>query len=89
MRTPTIDGTITELTREQGRKMFDEVARAELGVSGNEFLRRLDEDDIPTRRQPLRHSSTRYAMQSPASEQPISLSARAHAARSVRRTPGR
>jgi hypothetical protein len=47
MRTSTIDGTTTELTREQGRKMFDEVARAELGVSGNEFLRRLDEDDIP------------------------------------------
>jgi len=47
MRTSTIDGTTSELTPEQGRKMFDELARAELGVSGNEFLRRLGDDDIP------------------------------------------
>ena len=47
MRTSTIDGTTNELTPEQGRKMFDELARAELGVSGNEFLRRLGDDDIP------------------------------------------
>jgi hypothetical protein len=47
MSTFTIDGTVTELTPEEGRKLFDNLARAELGVSGEEFLRRLAEGDIP------------------------------------------
>ena len=47
MSTFTIDGTVTELTPEEGRKLFDNLARSELGVSGEEFLRRLAEGDIP------------------------------------------
>ena len=47
MSTFTIDDTVTELTPEEGRKLFDNLARAELGVSGEEFLRRLAEGDIP------------------------------------------
>ena len=47
MSTFTIDDTVTELTPEEGRKLFDNLARAELGVSGQEFLRRLAEGDIP------------------------------------------
>jgi hypothetical protein len=37
MSTFTIDGTVTELMPEEGRKLFDSLARAELGVSGEEF----------------------------------------------------
>jgi hypothetical protein len=37
----------SELTPEEGRQLFDRLARAELGVSGEEFLRRLTEGDIP------------------------------------------
>ena len=33
---------VVELTEEEGRKFFDEVTRAELGMSGEEFLRRYD-----------------------------------------------
>jgi len=47
MSTFTIDDSVTELTPEEGRKLFDNLARAELGVSGEEFLRRLIEGDIP------------------------------------------
>jgi hypothetical protein len=47
MSTFTIDDTVTELTPEEGRKLFDNLARVELGVSGQEFLRRLAEGDIP------------------------------------------
>jgi hypothetical protein len=47
MSTFTIDGTVTELTPEEGRQLFDRLARAELGVSGEEFLRRLNDGDIP------------------------------------------
>jgi hypothetical protein len=47
MSTFTIDDTVTELTPEEGRKLFDNLARTELGVSGEEFLRRLTNGDIP------------------------------------------
>jgi len=47
MSTFTIDDTVAELTPEEGRKLFDNLARAELGVSGEEFLRRLTKGDIP------------------------------------------
>ena len=47
MSTFTIDDTVTELTPEEGRKLFDNLARAELGFSCQEFLRRLAEGDIP------------------------------------------
>jgi len=47
MSTFTIDDSVTELTPEEGRKLFDNLARAELGVSGEEFLRRLIDGDIP------------------------------------------
>ena len=45
--TSTMDSTVTELTPEEGHKLFDNLARAELGVSGAEFLRRLAQGDIP------------------------------------------
>jgi len=37
---------VVELTEEEGRKFFDEVTRAELGMSGEEFLRRYDAGDF-------------------------------------------
>ncbi|ADG88235.1 hypothetical protein TBS_05010 [Thermobispora bispora] len=37
---------VVELTEEEGRKFFDEVTRAELGMSGDEFLRRYDAGDL-------------------------------------------
>src|SRR5690606_41933830 len=37
---------VVELTEEEGRKFFDEVTRAELGMSGEEFLRRCDAGDF-------------------------------------------
>lgn len=33
---------VTELTEEEGRALFDRAARRKLGISGEEFLRRLD-----------------------------------------------
>jgi hypothetical protein len=36
---------VEELTAEQGVEMFDRVARQELGISGEEFLRRWDAGD--------------------------------------------
>jgi hypothetical protein len=39
--------TVKELTVEEGREMFDRSARDALGISGDEFLRRYDANDIP------------------------------------------
>jgi hypothetical protein len=36
----TRDGTLRELTRDEGRALLDRQARRELGISGEEFLRR-------------------------------------------------
>ena len=33
---------VFELTAEEGRELFDKAARKRLGISGEEFLRRLD-----------------------------------------------
>jgi hypothetical protein len=33
---------IQELTREEGHELFDKVAQREMGMSGEEFLRRWD-----------------------------------------------
>ena len=33
---------VAELTREEGRELFDKAARRALGISGDEFLRRWD-----------------------------------------------
>jgi hypothetical protein len=40
--TTNTSGGIRWLTREEGRRFFDEQARKRLGISGEEFLRRLD-----------------------------------------------
>jgi hypothetical protein len=37
-----LDVDARELTEEEGRRHFDEAARRELGISGEEFLRRWD-----------------------------------------------
>lgn len=45
MSDPVFDETLPEvvrLTREEGRALFDEDARSLLGISGDEFIRRLD-----------------------------------------------
>jgi hypothetical protein len=47
MSTFTIDEAVREVTPEEGHKLFDNLVRAELGVSGEEFLRRLADGDIP------------------------------------------
>jgi hypothetical protein len=39
--------TVEEVTVEEGRALFDDAARSLLGVSGPEFLRRYDANDIP------------------------------------------
>ena len=39
--------TVTELTVEQARAMFDDRCREELGVSAAEFLARIESNDIP------------------------------------------
>ena len=40
-------GQTVELSRAEARVMFDRVARRELGMSGDEFLKRLDAGDLP------------------------------------------
>jgi hypothetical protein len=50
--TPTIyetydDSTVEELTVDEARALFDKAARERLGISGEEFLRRYDANDIP------------------------------------------
>ena len=43
---PADDIRVIELTREEGMAMFDRQARERLGMSGEEFLRRYDADEI-------------------------------------------
>ena len=38
-------GGIEELSQKDGRKLFDEVCRRELGMSGKKFLRKWDRGD--------------------------------------------
>jgi hypothetical protein len=45
--TDTASSTVTELTVEQARAMFDRRCREELGVSGDEFRARIKAKDIP------------------------------------------
>lgn len=40
-------GVAVELNRDETRIMFDRIARRELHMSGEEFLRRLDAGDLP------------------------------------------
>lgn len=40
-------GKAVELNRAEARRMFDRIALRELGMSGDEFLRRLDTGDLP------------------------------------------
>jgi hypothetical protein len=40
-------GHAVELTRAEARVLFDRIARRELNMSGDEFLRRLDAGDLP------------------------------------------
>jgi hypothetical protein len=40
-------GESVELTVQEVRVLFDEIALRELGISGKEFLRRLDHGDLP------------------------------------------
>ena len=47
MSVTDVTSTVTELTAEQGHQLFDHAARTELGVSGEEFLRRLNAQDVP------------------------------------------
>lgn len=37
--------TLTEVSRAEGRALLDRAARRDLGISGDEFLRRLDAGD--------------------------------------------
>jgi hypothetical protein len=39
--------TVEEVTVEEGRALFDAAAQRHLGISGPEFLRRYDANDIP------------------------------------------
>ncbi len=41
-RAETAENQIREITREEGRELFDRNARHHLGISGEEFLRRWD-----------------------------------------------
>ena len=47
MSTATLDVTVVEVTPDEGRALFEAAVRHELGVSGEEFLHRLNADDIP------------------------------------------
>jgi len=47
MSVTDVTSTVTELTLEQARKLFDDRCREELGVSGAEFIARLQANDIP------------------------------------------
>jgi hypothetical protein len=40
-------GHAVELNRAEARVLFDRIARRELNMSGDEFLRRLDAGDLP------------------------------------------
>lgn len=42
-RVRTTENHIRELSKEEGREMFDREARRSLGISGEEFMRRWDE----------------------------------------------
>jgi hypothetical protein len=41
-QTQRIDAEVRELSREEGRRLFDRQARRYLGISGEEFLERWD-----------------------------------------------
>lgn len=43
----SVDVTVDELTVEQGRDLFDKAAREALGVSGDEFIRAYNADELP------------------------------------------
>jgi hypothetical protein len=47
MSVADVASTVTELTVDQARKLFDDRCREELGVSGAEFIKRLHARDIP------------------------------------------
>ena len=47
MSTSADDIEVIELTRAEGRVLFDKAARELLGISGPEFLRRLDAGEYP------------------------------------------
>ena len=47
MRSGRRTGQTIELTRAEARVMFDRIARRELGISGDEFLKRLDAGTLP------------------------------------------
>jgi hypothetical protein len=38
---------VIELSRSEGRALFDKACREELGISGDEFLHRLDAGEYP------------------------------------------
>src|SRR5215210_5234989 len=44
-RAETSENQIRELSKEEGREMFDRAAQRKLGISGEEFLRRWDAGD--------------------------------------------
>lgn len=39
--------TVVELTSDEGQVMFDDEARARLGISGDEFIRRWEAGEFP------------------------------------------
>ncbi|MBA2715337.1 MAG: hypothetical protein H0U55_17530 [Rubrobacteraceae bacterium] len=41
-RAETTESQIRELSKEEGREMFDRAVRRKLGISGEEFMRRWD-----------------------------------------------
>ena len=47
LRTGQRTGHSIELSRDEARFMFDRLARRELGLSGDEFLRKLDAGELP------------------------------------------
>jgi hypothetical protein len=47
MSVADVTSTVTELTVDQARKLFDDRCREELGVSAAEFIARLQANDIP------------------------------------------
>ncbi len=42
----TAEAGVVELTREEGHRLFDERSRQYTGMSGEEFLRRLDAGEL-------------------------------------------
>jgi hypothetical protein len=44
-QTQQADGEVRELSREEGRRLFDRQARRYLGISGEEFLEKWDAGD--------------------------------------------